>query len=140
LTKYASVGFAREGALAKQDVHESAHIQADLCLEWLIVWLKHRPFSATVETFFDVESKSPDRDVLVFAGEVVFPIHLLDGAPPLPKVFQQSKEHEGPCGECEETSVREEQKNVAQDSYWVAAIHSESRMDIPNDGEVGDKV
>ena len=70
----------------------------------------------------------------------VVPTHFLDGAPPLPKVFQQSKEHEGPCGECEETSVREEQNNVAQDSYRVAAIHSESPMDIPNDCEVGGKV
>jgi hypothetical protein len=30
LTKYVSVGVAREGALAKQDVHESAHSQVDL--------------------------------------------------------------------------------------------------------------
>jgi hypothetical protein len=106
----------------------------------LLVLLIHRPFGATVEAFFDVGDQSSNRDLLVFAGQVVAPIHLLDGALPLPKVFQQSKEHEGSCGECEETSVREEQKNVAQDSYWVAAIHSEILMDIPNDGEVSGKV
>ena len=47
----------------------------DLCPERLMVWLEHRLFGATVEAFFDVESKSSNRDVLVFAAEVAVPIH-----------------------------------------------------------------
>jgi hypothetical protein len=68
LTKYASQDAAREGALAKQIVPECPHIQADLYPSRLIVWLKNRPFGATVDTFFDVEKQSSDRDVLVFAA------------------------------------------------------------------------
>ena len=67
---------AREGALAKQVLHESAHIQVDLCPEQLVVWLKHRPFGGTVNTFCDVKEQSSDRDVLVSAAEVVVPIHI----------------------------------------------------------------
>ena len=75
LVKYASIGVTREGTPAKQAAHESAHIQVDLCPERLIVWLKHCPFGATVDTFFNIESKSSNRDVLVFAAELVAPIH-----------------------------------------------------------------
>ena len=71
LTKYVSVGVAREGALAKQDVHESAHSQVDLNSERFVVWFKHRPFGATVETFFDVENQSSNRDILAFVARVV---------------------------------------------------------------------
>ena len=75
LTKYAPLCVAHEGALTKQVVHESAHIQTNLCSDRLIVWLKQRPFGATVETFFDVENQSSDRNVLVFAAEVFVPIY-----------------------------------------------------------------
>src|SRR5207248_6692858 len=55
---------ALERTLHKEVVHKRAHVQANLCPQWLIVRFKDDPLRSSIETLFDVEGCATNGDVL----------------------------------------------------------------------------
>src|SRR5262249_13078938 len=60
-----------ERPLAEEIVHEGAHVEPDLSPERLIVRLEDHPLCSPEQAFLDVQSQSPNRDVLVLIRQLV---------------------------------------------------------------------
>src|SRR5262249_19522303 len=59
-----------ERPLAEEIVHEGAHVEPDLSPERLIVRLEDHPLCSPEQAFLDVQSQSPNRDVLVLIRQL----------------------------------------------------------------------
>src|SRR6185295_17462117 len=64
-----------ERTLTEKVVHKCSDVESDLRVQRFVVRFKHNPLQTAIETLFDEESETADRDVFVFTREPVVAIH-----------------------------------------------------------------